>query len=71
MSHDSLVPVAEFLYRGDAEVAKAMLGAAGIEAYVASDDEGGLSPGFFSDHRVRLLVSAGDADAARELLDGT
>lgn len=63
----STVPVGEYLYRGDAEVARALLASHGIDSYVKAEDEGGLNPGFFSDYRVVLVVDAlrvGEARAA-------
>ncbi len=63
------VVVADYLYRGDAEIAKALLVSQGIPAQVRADDEGGLNPGFFSEYRVVLLVNAGDVGEARLLLD--
>ncbi len=68
MSDDPLVTVATFLHRGEAEVAAAGLRAGGVEALVIADDEGGLSPGFFTEHRVRLVVHRDHADRAGTLL---
>jgi hypothetical protein len=68
MSDAPLTTVATFLRRGEAEVARARLEAAGIAALVLADDEGGLSPGFFRDHAVRLLVDAADVGRAGEIL---
>lgn len=57
-----------FLHRGEAEIAKAHLDAEGIAAVVVADDEGGLSPGFYRDHRVRLAVRAADRLLAAAVL---
>lgn len=62
------IGVADYLYRGEAEVAKALLASQGIPALVRADDEGGLNPGFFSEYRVVLLVNAHDLDEARAVL---
>ena len=62
------VPVADYLFRGDAEVARALLDSQGIRAHVRADDEGGLNPGFFSEYRVVLEVNAADASEARAVL---
>lgn len=60
--------VRAYSVRSDAEIARARLAADGIRSFVAVDDEGGLSPGFYRDHRVRLVVDADDlADAYASL----
>jgi hypothetical protein len=68
MDDSELTTVATFAVRHEAEVARAALASAGIEALVIADDEGGLNPGFFSHYGVRLVVLAADADSARRLL---
>ena len=60
--------IGEYLYRGDAEIARAQLVGEGIAALVRADDEGGLNPGFFSEYRVVLLVNSTDAARARDVL---
>lgn len=65
---DDAIVVGEYLYRGDAEVARAVLAGEGIVAVVRADDEGGLNPGFFSEYRVTLLVRRRDGAAARQAL---
>jgi len=67
---DELVTVGRYLYRGDAEVAAARLADAGLRSMIVADDEGGLSPGFFSDHRIRLVVDAATEAQAATILDG-
>ncbi len=62
------VEIAQYLYRSEAEIARALLDSSGIRSLVRADDEGGLSPGFFSEFRVVLLVNPEDAVAAREVL---
>lgn len=54
--------------RHEAEVARALLAAAGIESMVVADDEGGLSPGFFAHFGIRVVVQAADLEEARRLL---
>jgi proteasome lid subunit RPN8/RPN11 len=68
MSTESLVTVAVFSARGDAEVARARLAALGIRSVVRADDEGGLNPGFFARYGVRVEVRADEAAAARSEL---
>lgn len=65
---ESTATVGEYLYRGDAEVARALLASQGIESYVKAEDEGGLNPGFFSEYRVVLVVDAQQAGEARAAL---
>lgn len=62
------VAVADYLFRGDAEVARALLDSEGIRAHVRADDEGGLNPGFFSEYRIVLEVNAADVGDARAVL---
>lgn len=64
----STVVVHQYLYRGEAEIARAALSSVGIPAIVNAEDEGGLNPGFYSEFRVALLVNEGDARDAREVL---
>lgn len=64
-----LVTVATFGLRHEAEIARAVLDSAGIEASVVADDEGGLNPGFYRAYGVRLVVRAGDAEDATSLLE--
>ncbi len=64
----STIVLAEYLFRGEAEISRAVLESAGIPAIVKAEDEGGLNPGFYSDFRVTLLVNEADARDAREVL---
>lgn len=68
MSDDSLITAWSYPVRSDAEIARAALESAGIDAVVRPDDEGGLNPGFFADYAVRLEVRATDLEAARLIL---
>lgn len=63
-----LVTVRVFPTRSDAEIVKARLVAAGIEALVFADDEGGLNPGFYAYYGVRVAVRESDREAAEYLL---
>jgi proteasome lid subunit RPN8/RPN11 len=63
-----LVTAATYALRHEAEIARARLNAAGIDALVQADDEGGLNPGFFAEYGVRLVVRREDLVAAVELL---
>lgn len=68
MADVDLVTVHAYLHRDEADLARMRLEAAGIPAMVAADDEGGLSPGFFAEHRVRLVTRHDRlSDALREL----
>lgn len=67
-SRDDLPAVRVYLTRGDAEVGKAVLGSAGIDALVLADNEGGLNPGFYQRYGVRLVVRREDLSLARSTL---
>lgn len=68
MGDPALVTLHTYMHRDEADLARLRLAAAGIPAMVAADDEGGLSPGFFTEHRVRLVTTADRLDdALREL----
>lgn len=62
------VTIGEYLYRGDAEIGRALLASEGIPSMVKAEDEGGLNPGFYSDYRVTLQVNEVDAPVARDIL---
>ena len=64
------VVVRTFSTRPEAELAKSALEAAGIQAAIMSDDAGGLRPAMAWANGVALIVRAGDAEAAAEILDG-
>ncbi len=71
MTNDAaaLVTLRVFLHRDDAELTRVRLAAAGVDSIVFADDEGGLSPGFFTDHRVRLMVRGSELARAMTELD--
>lgn len=68
MADLDLATAATYSLRHEAEIARARLVAAGIDALVQADDEGGLNPGFYADYGVRLVVRREDLAAAVGLL---
>lgn len=70
MRDDDLVTVDRFLFVAEAELARARLEAAGIDAVLADENVVRLSWGDAQAHGgVRLQVRRHDAEAAREVLD--
>lgn len=67
MDETRLDVVGTFLTRIDADLAIGALEAAGIPAMVSADDAAGLRPHLWMGG-VRVLVSAPDAERAREVL---
>jgi len=67
MSDSELVVLKTFLTRIDADLAKAALESAGIEAVVGADDVGGTKPSLWMGG-VTLLVRAEDQHDARKIL---
>jgi Putative prokaryotic signal transducing protein len=65
--HPEPVVVATYPDRGEAEVTKAHLSASGIEAFIVDEVEGGLLP-VDGESGVAVLVQAGDAELARQVL---
>lgn len=65
---ESPVEVASFNYRHDAEVARSILAANGVEAFVFGDDCGGVHPGIGFGTKTRLMVPASQASEAAALL---
>ena len=61
--------VRSFSDRGEAEIARALLEAEGIEAMLSADDMGRKMPQFDLSAGLQLVVPAGDVERARELLD--
>jgi hypothetical protein len=53
----------------EADLARAILAANGIEAAVLRDDAGGMIPAMSLMSEIRLVVAPEDAEAAREVLD--
>ena len=65
----SIVTVATYRYRHEAELAKEILAGNGIESIVSADDAGGWRPELLMTRPVRLLVDADDLEEARDLLE--
>ena len=63
---DELVSVSTFPSVADAQIAKGVLDAIGIESIVRSDNAGGMYPALDS---AEVLVRARDADKATEALN--
>jgi cell division protein FtsN len=62
-----MVEVGSYATRGDAELARGALAAAGIQSVVAADDAGGAYP-FDLSNSARLLVDEADAAEAVAIL---
>lgn len=62
------VTVAVYPYRAEADIAVARLAADGIRSAVRADNEGGLSPGFFTRFGVRVEVDSADLEDAYQSL---
>lgn len=72
MNSDDLVTVDRFLFLADAEIARATLEAAGIDAVLVDENIVRMSWGDAQAHGgVRLQVRAEDADEARAILEET
>jgi hypothetical protein len=69
MTDSDLVVVHTFFNRQEAEMAKSALDAAEIDAYVRSDDGGGMETGLWAGNGVQVIVRAEDLTTAREILD--
>lgn len=61
--------VRRFMNEAEAELARAILAANGIEARVLRDDAGGMLPSMSLGSEIRLVVAPEDAETARELLE--
>jgi hypothetical protein len=66
-SEDELIAVETFSSVADAQIAKGILDAAGIESMIRSDNAGGMYPALDS---ADLLVRAEDAKKATDALHG-
>ena len=67
--NDDLVVLRTYSNEAEANLAAAVLEANNIPARVVADTAGGAIPAIAIVFPVRLVVQAGDADLARELLD--
>ena len=65
----SLITVASYRFRHEAEIARGFLADSGIRAIVSADDAGAAYPHLLILHPVRLLVAEQDVEQARELLE--
>jgi hypothetical protein len=63
------VVIRRFQNGAEADLAKAILEANGIEAAVLRDDAGGMIPAMSLMSDIRLVVAPEDAEAAREVLE--
>lgn len=63
------IVVRRFMTEAEADLARAILAANGIEAAVLRDDAGGMLPAMSLLSEIRLVVAPDDAEAAREVLD--
>jgi len=63
------VVIRRFQNGAEADLAKAILEANGIEAAVLRDDAGGMIPAMSLMSDLRLVVAPQDAEAAREVLE--
>ena len=66
---DDLAVVHTFATRTEADLAKSALDAAEIDAFVRSDDGGGMERGLWAGNGVQVIVRAEDVQAARDVLD--
>ena len=66
---DDPVTVRTYQVEHEAELARAVLEANGIEALVMRDNAGGMLPMLQPLFRIRLIVRGSDAAEAREILD--
>jgi hypothetical protein len=69
MADSDLVVVHTFANRQEADLAKSALDAAEIDAFVRSDDGGGMERGLWAGNGVQVIVRAEDFTAARDVLD--
>jgi hypothetical protein len=53
----------------EADLARAILAANGIEAFLLRDDAGGMLPAMSLMSEIRVVVAPEDAEAAREILE--
>ena len=63
------VVVRRFMTESEADLARAILAANGIEAFLLRDDAGGMLPAMSLMSEIRVVVAPEDAAAAREILE--
>ncbi|HEX5387477.1 MAG TPA: DUF2007 domain-containing protein [Gemmatimonadales bacterium] len=66
---DALAVIRSFMIEADAELARAILEANGIGAYLLRDNAGGMLPSLQIISEIRLAVRAEDAEEARAVLE--
>ena len=66
MTSSDLIAVTTFRSVADAQIAKGVLDAAGIESMIRSDNAGGMYPAIAG---ADLLVRVGDAEKAASILE--
>jgi hypothetical protein len=62
------VAIREFVNRTEAELIRGLLESAGISAWLATDDAGGLYPSFDLTAGVRVMIRESDRQAAESVL---
>jgi hypothetical protein len=60
--------IREFTTRTEAELVRGLLESAGISAWLATDDAGGLYPSFDLSAGVRVMIRESDRQAAESVL---
>lgn len=63
------VVVRRFMTESEADLARAILAANGIEASLLRDNAGGMLPAMSLMSEIRVVVAPEDAEAAREILE--
>jgi hypothetical protein len=63
------VVVRRFMTESEADLARAILAANGIEAFLLRDDAGGMLPAMSLMSEIRVVVAPEDAETAREILE--
>ncbi len=69
MSENRIIPIKAYSTRMDADLAKAVLEANGIDSIVSADDAGGMEPWLALSQHIQILVREEDAGVARDLLE--
>lgn len=62
-----LICIKRFADRHDADVAKSVLDANGVESFIQSDDAGGMYP--FMTEQIQLLIKKTDIQTAKKVLE--
>ena len=67
--NDDIVEIARYFNIVEAEVACAQLRAEDVNAYLKTDNAGGIHPELNFTRGVRLMVLAGDEERARRIIE--